>query len=163
MPVIYVSLGANLGQRFATIKGAFEALKNIPATSGWHISSVYESVPEHGEGPDFLNAVAMGETELEPTRLLEYLLALETEFGRRKHADRSRELDLDLIDYGGITLESETPNLILPHPRAHTRWFVLKPLCDLNPDWLHPTLDKTAHQLLSELPEGGRKYDENIN
>ena len=159
MHKIYVGLGANLGQRLLTLKGAFEAMKNIPSTFNWQISKVYESIPEHREGPDYLNAVACAETELEPQRLLDYLLSLEHEFGRRKHEDRSRELDLDLLDYNGEILEKQSPDLILPHPRLHSRWFVLKPMCDINSKWMHPVLDKTAQELLDVTDNKGREFN----
>ena len=107
MHKVYIGLGANLGQRLLTLRSAFEAMKNIPSTFNCQISKVYESIPEHNAGPDFLNAVASAETELEPQRLLEYLLSLEHEFARRKHEDRSRELDLDLLDYDGEILEKQ--------------------------------------------------------
>ena len=159
---IYIGLGANLGQRFLTLKSAFEALKNIPATANWKISKIYETPPEHDEGPEFLNAVAVGWTTLKPQRLLEYLLSLEKEFGRRKHSDRSRELDLDLIDYNYEVSKLTEPDLILPHPRMHQRWFVLKPMNDLDPEWEHPELHKTVQALLAEVQADGREFDGNI-
>ncbi|MCD4658244.1 MAG: 2-amino-4-hydroxy-6-hydroxymethyldihydropteridine diphosphokinase [Planctomycetes bacterium] len=162
MHKIYVGLGANLGQRLLTMRGAFEAMKNIPATFNWQISKVYETSPEHKAGPDFLNAVASAETELEPQRLLEYLLSLEHEFGRRKHDDRSRELDLDLLDYDNIILEKHSPDLILPHPRLHSRWFVLKPMCDIDSNWKHPVLNKTAGELLADTGNEGREFNGSI-
>ena len=162
MHKVYIALGTNLGQRMITLRSAFEALKNLPETTNYQMSKIYETKPEHNEGPDFLNAVACAETDLEPQRLLEYLLSLEQEFGRRKHEDRSRELDLDLLDYDSEVIEEDSPALILPHPRMHTRWFVLKPMCDLDPTWTHPLLDKTAEELLKEADNEGTEYDGNI-
>ena len=161
MHKVYIGLGANLGQRLSTLKSAFDALKNIPETTNWQLSKFYETKPEHKEGPDFLNAVATAETELEPQRLLAYLLSLEHEFGRRKHEDRSRELDLDLLDYDCEVIEEDSPALILPHPRMHTRWFVLKPMCDLDPTWTHPLLEKTALELLADADNEGMEFDGN--
>ncbi|MCK5347125.1 MAG: 2-amino-4-hydroxy-6-hydroxymethyldihydropteridine diphosphokinase [Candidatus Heimdallarchaeota archaeon] len=159
MHKVYIGLGANLGQRLLTLRSAFEAMKNIPSTFNCQISKVYESIPEHNAGPDFLNAVASAETELEPQRLLEYLLSLEHEFARRKHEDRSRELDLDLLDYDGEILEKQSPDLILPHPRLHLRWFVLKPMCDIDTNWMHPVLNKTALELLADTDNEGREFN----
>ena len=106
------------------------------------------------ESPKFLNAVAglvprEGET---PESLLKKLQALEKEFGRRPKTilNEPRPLDLDLIAFGNEVRNSAA--LILPHPRTHLRRFVLQPLSEIAPDLILPGQEKTAAQLLAQLP-----------
>jgi 2-amino-4-hydroxy-6-hydroxymethyldihydropteridine diphosphokinase len=104
-------------------------------------------------GPAYLNGVVLVEPALEPAALLRALLDLETAFGRNRGArNASRTLDLDLIASGRRVLE--TPDLVLPHPRAHERLFVMGPLAEIAPDWRHPTLGRTAADLAEQAPVG---------
>ena len=121
----------------------------IAACSPW-----YESAPvPASDQPWFANAVAILDTEREPEFLLDRMQGLEARFGRvRGEPNAARTLDLDLIDYDGLILD--TPRLVLPHPRMHQRRFVLAPLCDLAPGWRHPRLGQTAAELLAGLPPG---------
>jgi 2-amino-4-hydroxy-6-hydroxymethyldihydropteridine diphosphokinase len=127
-----VGFGANLGDPAATLQAAARALgrRAGSVTAG---SRIYRSRPIGlTDQPDFLNAVARLETTLQAERLLEELLALEAEFGRvRDVRFGPRTLDLDLIWYESE--ERDEPNLTLPHPRAHEREFVLRPLSELDP------------------------------
>lgn len=101
--------------------------------------------------PPFVNAVALVQTPLGPAGLLQALHAIEAEFGReRVRPNAPRTLDLDLIDYDG-RVEAGPP--VLPHPRAADRAFVLKPLADVAPQWIHPVSRKSVTALLSALPE----------
>jgi 2-amino-4-hydroxy-6-hydroxymethyldihydropteridine diphosphokinase len=96
--------------------------------------------------PDYLNGVAVVETALAPRAALDALLALETRFGRRRTTPNApRTLDLDLISLGGAVIDE--PGLVLPHPRAHDRRFVMGPLAEIAPGWVHPTLGRTAADL----------------
>jgi 2-amino-4-hydroxy-6-hydroxymethyldihydropteridine diphosphokinase len=103
--------------------------------------------------PNYVNAVI----EIDPGRrtaaeLLALLMNIERAFGReRGERNAARTLDLDIIDFGGMVLEEE--GLALPHPRAHERPFVLAPLAEMSPEWRHPVLNKTAAQLLDDLPD----------
>jgi len=101
--------------------------------------------------PRFVNAVAQVETSLSPKALLAALHSIETAFGRERARKNSpRTLDLDLIDYDGRQISN---GVILPHPSAHLRDFVLAPLADIAPDWRHPVTGKSAASLLAGLPK----------
>jgi 2-amino-4-hydroxy-6-hydroxymethyldihydropteridine diphosphokinase len=96
--------------------------------------------------PDYLNGVALVETSLPPREVMEALLRVEAAFGRRRGAANDpRTLDLDLIAYGRTVVDE--PGLTLPHPRAHERRFVMGPLAEVAPDWIHPELGATAAEL----------------
>ena len=133
MPRAFVGLGANLGDPRAQIGAALEALHRIPATRLIGQSSLYRSAPLGYAGqPDFLNAVAQIQTELVPRKLLDALLAIERSLGRsRSFANAPRTLDLDLLLYDRRVIDE--PGLQVPHPRMHTRAFVLAPLAELDP------------------------------
>jgi 2-amino-4-hydroxy-6-hydroxymethyldihydropteridine diphosphokinase len=128
----YVGLGANVGDAAGTLRAAAARLRELGAVTA--LSPVYRTKPVgYLEQPDFLNAVAGLATALSPERLLSGLHALEDEFGRVREVRLGpRTLDLDLIWYEGVVRTRGRP--LLPHPRAHEREFVLRPLCDLAPD-----------------------------
>jgi 2-amino-4-hydroxy-6-hydroxymethyldihydropteridine diphosphokinase len=156
---VVLSLGGNLGHRFDTLQAAVDALVDTPSLWIVEASPVYETAPFGGlpgtEGsrdlsdqPPFLNAVLLGVTELTPVTLLERALAVEQALGRER-ADRwdARTIDVDLVAYGDLVLTG--PELILPHPRAHERAFVLVPWRDLDPQaWL------PDHGPIAQLIEG---------
>lgn len=105
--------------------------------------------------PDFVNAVARIETKLSPQELLARLHAIEVAAGRvRSKRWGPRTLDLDLLDYDGLKLEGKN-GLTLPHPGIAGRLFVLKPLQEVAPGWVHPVLRKRAQTLIRVLPAGG--------
>ena len=130
----YVGLGANLGEPSQTIGQAFGELDALPGTRLKARSPLYRSAPlGHTGQPEFINAVAELRTSLSAGELLAALFEIENRHGRaRSFPNAPRTLDLDLLLYGGETLESE--RLTLPHPRMHERAFVLKPLLDLAPE-----------------------------
>ena len=130
----YVALGANLADPVAQVRAAFEALRGVPKTRLLRASSLYRTAPVgiHGQ-PDFINAVALLETDLDADLLLDQLFAIEAAFGRRRdfhHAPRTLDLDLLLFDDAII----DTPRLRVPHPRMHLRAFVMQPLAEIAPD-----------------------------
>lgn len=134
MPLAYIALGANLDDPVAQVSRAMTALRSLPQSTLLRASSLYRTAPVgiHGQ-PDFINAVAALETTLAPESLLDALLAVEVEFGRRRDYPLApRTLDLDLLLYGDEVID--TTKLTLPHPRMHLRAFVLRPLLEIAPD-----------------------------
>ncbi|HNB43248.1 MAG TPA: 2-amino-4-hydroxy-6-hydroxymethyldihydropteridine diphosphokinase [Burkholderiaceae bacterium] len=132
----YIGLGANLGDAQAALEAACAALGALPHTHWVARSGWYRSAPVDSSGPDYLNGAAAIDTALAPLALLDALLAIEAAHGReRPYRNAPRTLDLDLLLYGDWVLD--TPRLTLPHPRAHLRAFVLRPMAELLPegDW----------------------------
>jgi 2-amino-4-hydroxy-6-hydroxymethyldihydropteridine diphosphokinase len=129
----YVGLGANLGEPRRQVETALKELDAIPRTRVARASSLYRSAPMgYANQPEFVNAVAQLETQLEAPQLLAALQAIEARHGRsRSFANAPRTLDLDLLLFGDATLDS--PGLKVPHPRMHERAFVLKPLLEIAP------------------------------
>jgi 2-amino-4-hydroxy-6-hydroxymethyldihydropteridine diphosphokinase len=156
--MILIGIGSNLvsaafGGPSENVSAALAALPSVgvavAAQSSWYRS---EPVPR-SEQPWFVNGVAAVATALEPAALLARLLAFEARFGRVRSApNAARILDLDLLDYDGLIIKSDS--LVLPHPRLHLRRFVMAPLAEVAPEWRHPLLGQTARQLLAGLPEG---------
>jgi 2-amino-4-hydroxy-6-hydroxymethyldihydropteridine diphosphokinase len=148
----YVALGANLGDRLATLR---EAVRRIDGTYGLavlRVSPVYETAPWGPPQPDYLNAVIEVDACRAPSAHLSALHRIEASLGRvRDPAQRfgPRTLDLDLLWQGGLTLH--TPGgLILPHPRLHQRAFVLAPLAELDPSL--PVAGRPVAEWLAALP-----------
>jgi len=153
----FVALGSNLGDSRRTIRDAMARLQSLSdepilKSSLWQTSPV-DCPPG---SPNFVNAMVglvprAGET---PESLLKKLRELEKDFGRvpKMVLNEPRPLDLDLIAFGAETRHSR--DLILPHPRAHERRFVLQPLNEIAPDLVLPGQRKTVSQLLAELPAG---------
>ncbi|MCK6079773.1 2-amino-4-hydroxy-6-hydroxymethyldihydropteridine diphosphokinase [Microbacterium sp. EYE_5] len=152
-----VALGANLGPRADTIAEAIADLGRLPLTDLVAAAEPIESVAITLGGPDadaprYLNTVALIDTRLAPTLLLGYLHAIEGRHGReRRERWGSRTLDLDLIAYGDV--RSDEPSLVLPHPRAAERDFVLDPWLRLDPDAVLPGVGRVA-DLRAALPGG---------
>jgi 2-amino-4-hydroxy-6-hydroxymethyldihydropteridine diphosphokinase len=130
----YVGLGANLDDPRAHIESALAELARLPRTRLAARSGLYRSAPVGvATQPDFLNAVAALDTELDAQSLLEALRAIERRHGReRPFPGAPRTLDLDLLLYGEQTIA--TPGLVVPHPRMHERAFVLAPLAEIAPE-----------------------------
>lgn len=154
---ILIAFGANLGDREETARKAQHAIQQRIGPLR-KISSLMENPPLvlAGESPDaypwFLNAVWQGVTALSPDACLEQLLTIETLMGRvRDRRWGPRVIDLDLLSYDSLVYH--TPGLTIPHAEMHLRSFVLKPLCEIQPDWMHPVLGKSARALLEALPE----------
>lgn len=143
-----IAMGANLGDRSATIAAAIERLGATDAVDVVAVSALVETVAIRPDGPDdthpnYLNGVALVDTTLSAPALLAVLHAIEDDFGRtRTERWGDRTLDLDLVVFGDLI---EDGNLVVPHPRAHERAFVLGPWLDIDPD--------------AEIPGRGRVRD----
>ena len=136
-PVVYVGLGANLGDTRMALAAAWAELQQLPGTSDHRCSSWFRSAPVDATGPDYLNAVACFSTSISPHALLSELQRIELIYGReRAWRNAPRTLDLDLLLHGQATLIS--PVLTVPHPRLHERAFVLLPLAQLDPKLFIP-------------------------
>lgn len=154
MARVFIGIGSNVGDRHAHLALTRRALGALPDTRVVGFSEAYETEPvgpvEQGK---FLNAAAEIETSLSPQQLLTQLHAIEQQAGRPPEQHRvkwgPRPLDLDILWYDGQVIR--TGSLEVPHPRMHERWFVLKPLADLDPNLLHPQLGKTVGQLLEAV------------
>jgi len=133
---VVIALGSNLGDRKETLDSAVDALNQIISVT--KVSSYIETDPIGGpEQPDYLNAVLIGESDLEPTDLLMKMQAIELAAGReRLERWGARTLDLDLIVAGDLVMDTEL--LTLPHPRAHERRFVLDPWLEVDPQAILP-------------------------
>lgn len=131
MKEAYVALGANLGERAASLREALRRMAAVPGVEVLRISGMYETEPVgYVDQPAFLNMAAAVATELEPQALLSELLAIEQALGRvRDIRWGPRIIDLDLLLYEGVRMENEA--LTLPHPRMGERAFVLVPLRDV--------------------------------
>ncbi|MFL5942708.1 MAG: 2-amino-4-hydroxy-6-hydroxymethyldihydropteridine diphosphokinase [Gaiellaceae bacterium] len=139
MTTAYVGLGANLGDREATIRAAVEALGADEGIEVADLSTLRETEPVGvGEQPLFLNGVVALDTTLSARELLDRLLEIEQRFGRVRISGEHgpRTLDLDLLLYGDDAVDE--PGLTLPHPRLHERRFVLEPLGELAPGLVVP-------------------------
>jgi 2-amino-4-hydroxy-6-hydroxymethyldihydropteridine diphosphokinase len=151
-PAVFLGLGSNLGDREGSIESALAGLE----ARGFHVaarSSLYLTEPVGGPPQGwFVNAVAQGDTALEPETLLEECLAVERDLGRvRSVKDGPRIVDLDLLLYGDLVLQ--TPELRVPHPRLHERRFVLVPLAEIAPGAWHPVLRLTAAEMLERCDD----------
>jgi 2-amino-4-hydroxy-6-hydroxymethyldihydropteridine diphosphokinase len=130
--LVYIGLGANLGDRETTIRRALQLLESGDTTVV-EVSTLRETDPVgYDDQPRFLNGAAALQTELEPRQLLDRLLAVELELGRDRSGPRfgPRTIDLDLLLYDGRSVSE--PGLEVPHPRLHERAFVLEPLLELD-------------------------------
>lgn len=137
-----IALGSNLGDRETILAEAADDLRRLPLTGDVRVAPVGESVALRVEGPDadapaYLNTVALIATRLAPSILMSYLHAIEDRHGReRRERWGDRTLDLDLIAYGDLQIR--TRQLVVPHPRAVERAFVLDPWLALDPDAVLP-------------------------
>lgn len=148
-----IALGANLGDRAATLTAAAGRLGSIPGTTVMSISRFVETDPVGPIAqPRYLNAAAVVQTVQPPRVLLEAMLEIERSLGRDRASEQRwgpRTIDLDLLLYGGLTINE--PGLTIPHPRMHERLFVLLPLAEIRPDLVVPTLGVRIAELRDRL------------
>lgn len=144
--IIYIALGSNMGDRQANLETAIQNLK--PKIRVLKRSSIYETPPwGFIDQPSFLNMAIKAETSLSPEKLLNFIKTLEKDLGRKANfRNGPRLIDLDILFYNQLTIN--IPGLNIPHPRLHERGFVLVPLAEIAPDFIHPVLKITMHELL---------------
>ncbi len=150
---VVVALGSNLTGQYRSSRALLEAALtrfptfglNVTARSCFWRSAAWPNPAD----PPYFNAVALVDTALDARRIMRNLLDLETQFGRIRDAENGpRTLDLDLIGFGRDVIDE--PGLILPHPRAHLRRFVMGPLAEICPEWRHPRLGRSAAELVAD-------------
>lgn len=149
MTLAYLGLGTNLGDRQKNLKEAIKAISlkmNVLQRS-----SVYETKAwGYTNQPDFLNQVIEVNTDLTPLQLLNFVKRTETELGRVENFRYGpRLIDIDILFYG--TVIRNTTRVQIPHPRLHERAFVLVPMAEMEPDFVHPVLQKTVAELLKNV------------
>ena len=152
LPLVYFSLGSNVGDRRAHLQTAIALLQAIGTVQA--VSSIYEAEPvELRDQSWFLNCVVALETKLSPSEALKKILMIEQQMGRVRLRDKGpRSIDIDIVLFDDRVVEE--PGLRIPHPAMHERRFVLAPLAEIAPDAVHPQTGKTAAEMLAELPEG---------
>ncbi len=154
MQRVIFSLGSNKGDRLATLENACDYLADV--FGGLHLSQLYETEPVGcpAGSPCYLNACVEVSTAMPPQEVLELCMRIEKELGRERNGvyGAPRTCDIDIIMYGDLQLQS--PTLTLPHPRAHEREFVLRPLCDIDPSLTLPGQHLTVSALLATIPAG---------
>ena len=154
MPKVYIGLGSNMGDKSGNILKALELLDQHKKIRFVKRSSLYETEPVGYEDQDwFVNAVAELETELSPQELLDALMKVEQNMGRKREIKWGpRNIDLDILLYDQQCLDE--PDLIIPHPRMHERRFVLVPLVEIAPRLVDPRDGREYAGILERLDEG---------
>lgn len=155
MTQVYFSFGSNVGDRQEFLDDALSRLKEH--VEDITASSVYQTEPWGNENqPKFLNSCLSGQTSLGPEQLLAFTKSIETEVGR-KHSEKwgPREIDIDILFYGAQTIS--LPGLEIPHPSLPERAFVLIPLAEIAPDFIHPVLKESISSLAAKIKLEGIK------
>ncbi len=156
METVFIGFGSNVGDRVDFCDRAVTLLSLLPHSRLIGVSLLYETEPVYdhaqpGEGW-FLNGVVQLETNLTPNSLLTVLREIERSLGRdEENRSGPRTIDLDILFYGQRVIHD--PGLVIPHARLHQRRFVLMPLSELDPLWMHPVLQRTMTQLLAEVKD----------
>jgi 2-amino-4-hydroxy-6-hydroxymethyldihydropteridine diphosphokinase len=151
MSVVFLSLGSNRGNRFQNLILATLKINKLRSTKIEKISSIYETEPYGVQNQQkFLNLVMKISTLLNPTELHKNLVLIETELGRKTKGDlQPREIDIDILFYDYEIIQQT--DLRIPHHDLHNRKFVLIPLAEIEPDFIHPVFKKSIKELLSQI------------
>jgi 2-amino-4-hydroxy-6-hydroxymethyldihydropteridine diphosphokinase len=152
MPIVYIGIGSNLGNRRYNCLKAIELLRKSGLKVS-KVSSLYETEPWGvREQPRFINMAVETETDFPPRKLLDLLKAIEKKMGRKKKEEEERwgprRIDLDILLYDDLRMHDD--NLSIPHPLMHERMFVLEPLSEIAPEIVHPSLHKKVSVLFRE-------------
>lgn len=147
---VCIGLGSNLGKRKEFLNQAFQAILHQSHFFNVAISSVYETKPVASPGGNYLNAVVSFDTDWDSANIYRWMMAVEQNAGRVRGAHHApRTLDLDLLFFGAEIISTEF--LTVPHPRLHARAFVLVPLAEIVPNWIHPIFKKSVQELRNAL------------
>jgi len=152
---VILSIGSNMGERTGNCRRAIEALTAMGGVILLKESSFYETIPwGKTNQPDFINCAVLVESTLAPLNLLEKLKEIEFNIGRN-HGERwgPRLIDLDLVIYGDVVMESEI--LTLPHRYAHERAFVMIPAAEVAPEMIHPLFRKSVREIADGFADKG--------
>ena len=153
MAKVYLLLGGNLGDRNYYIQRS-EQLINSELGAIINRSSIYETEPwgfQHNQ--NFYNRVVVINTLLNPQELLEKIHNIENDLGRKRVSQQysARTIDIDILFYDDLILNE--PNLIIPHSQLHNRKFTLEPLCEIKPEFIHPLMNISVSELLSQCED----------
>ncbi len=153
MSRVFIGVGSNQGERLEYLSRALQALNAVPGIRVVQMATILETEPVGGppQGP-YLNTAAELQTTLTPRELLTTLQGIERRLGRTPSPQRwtPRPIDVDILLYDDQIVAE--PDLVIPHPRMHERRFVLEPLVQLAPDFVHPVLRHSIADLLAHLP-----------
>lgn len=161
MATALIALGSNLQQPKTQVSNAIQQLSQTPGLILLKASSLYATAPVgYDNQPDFINAVVQVATDIPAPQLMQLLLEIEQTFGReRPFPNAPRILDLDMLDYDGLRLDTEL--LKLPHPRMHERGFVILPLAEIVPDFVLPHGKTVVEWSAENKHDDVRKLDTN--
>jgi 2-amino-4-hydroxy-6-hydroxymethyldihydropteridine diphosphokinase len=156
MATVFLAFGSNLGNREHYLN---DAVKEVEVKIGpvHNKSTIYETTPWTNQETqmDYLNQVVQVFTNLKPLDVLQTILKIEKNLGRKSREKwESREIDIDILLYDNIIYNKNS--LVIPHPHMHLRSFVLTPLCEIAPDLFHPVFDKTISVLHDNCPDTGK-------
>ena len=153
METVYIGIGSNLGNPYENCIKAVEAIREQPFCKMKALSPFYRTEPVGVEGQNwFINTVLSINTSLSPAETIDMMLSIERKMGRTRSGIRweSRIIDLDILLFGNEIINDKKLNV--PHPRMHTRRFVMAPMTDIAPELIHPVLGKSMADILSDIP-----------